>query len=160
MTETLNNDGRPKRDEAPGNELRGLIEPDRSHRIKDREALEYIEAMRPKLQAREERAERRYFGEDGKHRSRRTRIYSHQWMIDKAGYQLTPAVAQDAIRLAANCEFELMLSADCPELGPKFGPDLIAFNGRGAAAGDFIYPPDLTDPRVSDFLGNRGRCRT
>ena len=161
MTKTPNQaDDRPQRDEASGSELHGLIEPDRSHRIKDREALEYVEAMRPKLLAREERAERRYFGEEGKERSRRTRIYSHNWIIEKAGYELTPAVAQDAIRLAENCDFVLMLSADCPELGPKFGPDRIAFNGRGAAAADFTYPPDLTNPRVSNFLGNRGKCRT
>ena len=82
------------------------------------------------------------------------------WNIEKAGYELTPAVAQDAIRLAENCDFELMLSADCPELGPKFEPHRIAFNGRGDAADDFTYPPDLTDPRVSNFLGNRGKCRT
>ena len=160
MTENLNRDGRPQRDAAPGSELHGLIEPDRSHRIKDREALEYVEAMRPKLLAREERAERYYFGEEGKERSRRTRIYSHQWNIDKAGYELTPAVAQDAICLAENCDFELMLSANCPELAPKFEPDRIAFNGRGDDADDFTYPPDLTDPRVSNFFGNRGKCRT
>ena len=161
MTKTPNQaDDRPQRDEAPRSELHGLIEPDRSHRIKDQEALEYVEAMRPKLLAREEHAERLYFGEEGKERSRRTRIYSHQWNIDKAGYELTPAVAQDALRLAANCDFELMLSADCPELAPKFEPHFIAFNGRGDAADDFTYPPDLTDPRVSNFLGNRGKCRT
>ena len=161
MTENPNRrDDRPPRDEAPGNELHGLIEPDLSHRIKDREALEYVEAMRPKLLAREERAERYYFGEDGKERSRRTRIYSHNWIIEKEDYQLTPVIAQDAICLAENCDFELMLSADCPELDPKFGPDLIAFNGRGDACDDFTYPPDRTDPRVSNFLGNRGKCRT
>ena len=153
-------DDLPQRDEAAGQQLHGLIEPDRSHRIKDQEALEYVEAMRPKLQAREERAERRYFGEDGKERSRRTRIYSHNWMIKKEGYELTPAVAQDAICLAENCDFELMLSVDCPELGPKFGPNFIAFNGRGDAADDFTYPPDRTDLRVSNFLGNRGECST
>ncbi len=160
MTANPNHDGRPQRDEAPRSELHGLIEPDRSHRIKDREALEYVEAMRPKLLAREERAERFYFGEDGKKRSRRTRIYSHNWIIEKEGYALTPAVAQDALRLAENCDFELMLSADCPELGPKFEPHCIAFNGRGDAADDFTYPPDLTDPRVSNVLGNRGECST
>ncbi len=161
MTENPNHpDGRLQRDEAPRSELHGLIEPDRSKQAAWDEATRYVEAMRPKLQAREERAERLYFGEDGKERSRRTRIYSHQWNIDKAGYELTPAVAQDAIRLAENCDFKLMLSADCPELGPKFEPHRIAFNGRGDAADDFTYPPDLTDPRVSNFLGNRGECST
>ena len=156
-------DGKPEpRRPAPARRSRWPTTP-RPHRTRPLEIKprgtkppEYVEAMRPKLQAREERAERLYFGEDGKERSRRTRIYSHQWNIDKAGYELTPAVAQDAIRLAANCDFELMLSADCPELGPKFEPHRIAFNGRGDAADDFTYPPDLTDPRVSNFLGNRG----
>ena len=53
------------------------------------------------------------------------------------------------------CAFHLGFS-----LGPKFGSDLIAFNGRGDACDDFTYPPDLTDHRVSNFLGNRGRCST
>ena len=160
MTANPNRDGRPQRDEAPSSELHGLIEPDRSKQAAWDEATRYVEAMRPKLQAREESAERRYFGEEGKERSRRTRIYSHNWSVEKEDYKLTPAIAQDAICLAENCDFELMLSADCPELDPTFGPDRIAFNGRGDAAGDFTYPPDLTDPRVSNFLGNRGRCRT
>ena len=161
MTENPNQaDGRPQRGDAPGNELHGLIEPDRSQQAAWDEATKYVEAMRPKLLAREERAERLYFGEEGKERSRRTRIYFHQWNIDKAGYELTPAVSQDALRLAENCDFELMLSEDCPELDPKFEPHCIAFNGRGDAADDFTYPPDLTDPRVSNFLGNRGERST
>ena len=99
-----------------GNELHGLIGPDRSHRRRDQEALEYVEAIDVRMKQRLERAERRYFGEDGKERSRRTRIYSHSWTVDKAGYELTPAIAEDAIRLAANCDFELMLSSENPEL--------------------------------------------
>ena len=160
MTENPNRDDHPQRNEVPGSELHGLIEPDRSQQATWDEATRYVEAMRPKLLAREERAERRYFGEEGKERSRRTRIYSHNWSVEKEDYKLTPAIAQDAIRLAENCDFELMLSANCPELAPKFEPHRIAFNGRGDAAGDFTYPPDLTDPRVSNFLGNRGKCRT
>ena len=122
MTEKPNRDGRPQRDETAGKQLHGLIEPDRSKQAAWDEATRYVEAMRPKLQAREERAERHYFGEEGKERSRRTRIYSHQWNIDKAGYELTPAVAQDAIRLAENCDFELMLSANCPTSTPSSNP--------------------------------------
>lgn len=150
----------PRHDEAPSNELLGLISPDHSKHEKWKEAREFVEEFRPHLQKRQERAERRYFGEADKPRSRRTLIYSHFWIIKTAGYALTPAVAEDAVLLAANCDFELMLSSESPELGPKFSPDLIAFNGRGDAHDDFTYPPDLNDRQVSNYLGNHGRCST
>ena len=145
---------------APSNELLGLISPDRSNNEKWKQALEFVEEFGAHLQKRQEYAERCYFGEADKPRSRRTWIYSHGWNIKTEGYELTPAIAEDAVLLAANCRFELMLSSESPELGPKFSPDLIAFNGRGDAYDDFTYPPDRKDRRVSNFLGNRGRCRT
>ena len=143
-----------------GNNLLGLIKPDHSRHEKWKEAREFIEEIRPHLQKRQEYAERCYFGEEDKPRSRRTWIYSHSWNIKTEGYALTPAIAEDAVLLAANCRFELMLSSESPELGPKFSPDLIAFNGHGDAFEDFTYPPDRNDRRVSNFFGNRGKCRT
>ena len=143
-----------------GNNLLGLIKPDHSRHEKWKEAREFVEEFGAHLQKRQEYAERCYFGEADKPRSRRTWIYSHFWIIKTEGYVLTPAIAEDAVLLAANCRFELMLSSESPELGPKFGPDLIAFNGRGDAFEDFTYPPDRNDRRVSNFLGNHGTCRT
>ena len=161
MTDQPNRpEDQPQHDEAPSNELLGLISPDRSQNEKWKEAIEFVEELRPRLQKRQEYAERCYFGEGNKPRSRRTLIYSHFWIIKTEGYELTPAIAEDAVLLAANCDFELMLSSESPDLGPKFSPDLIAFNGRGDAHDDFTYPPDLNDRRVSNYLGNHGRCRT
>ena len=162
MTENPNHpDGRPQRGDAPSSELHGLIEPDRSNQRRvGRSRSSTSRPCAPSYRPARNAPNVSTSGEEGKERSRRTRIYSHNWIIEKEDYALTPAVAQDAIRLAANCDFELMLSADCPELDPKFEPHRIAFNGRGDAADDFTYPPDLTDPRVSNFLGNRGKCRT
>ena len=143
-----------------GNNLLGLIKPDHSRHEKWKEAREFVEEFGAHLQKRQEYAERCYFGEEDKPRSRRTWIYSHFWIIKTEGYALTPAIAEDAVLLAANCDFELMLSSESPELGPMFSPDLIAFNGRGDAYDDFTYPPDRNDRRVSNFLGNHGTCRT
>ena len=150
----------PQHYEAPSEELLGLIEPDRSQDAVWAETKQFVAEFDARMEVHAERAERRYFGEEGKPRSRRTRRYSHTWNIDTKGYELTPAIAEDAALLAANCDFGLMLSSENPELGPKFGPDLIAFNGRGDAGEDFTYPPDQTDHRICNFLGNRGRCRT
>ena len=161
MTESSHHDdGSPQHDEALSNELLGLIKPDRSKNEKWKQALEFVEEIDARLQKRQEHAERCYFGEEDKPRSRRTLIYSHSWNIKTEGYVLTPAITEDAASLAANCDFELMLSSESPELGPKFSPDLIAFNGRGDAHDDFTYPPDRNNPQVSNFLGNRGKCRT
>ena len=149
-----------QRDGAPSNQLLGLIKPDHSRHEKWKRAREFVEEFGAHWQKRQEYAERCYFGEADKPRSRRTWIYSHGWNIKTEGYALTPAIAEDAASLADNCDFEIMLSSESPELGPKFSPDLIAFNGRGDAYDDFTYPPDRNDRRVSNFLGNRGRCRT
>ena len=113
----------------------------------------------PQLDARFEHSERQHFGEVGKERSRRTLIYSHNWRI-KEGHEQTAVIAQDAARLAANCDCELELSSSSPELGPKFGPDLIMFNGRGDECEDFIYPPVPTEGQVPSFFRNHGKCRT
>ena len=132
-------DGLPPHDAAHGDELHGLIEPDRSQNAAWKEATQYVEALSAGMQQELERNEQGYFGEEGKPRSRRTRTYFHTWNIDTEGYKLTPTIAADAAHLAANCKFELMLSSASPELGPKFGPDLIAFNGRNDACEDFTY---------------------
>ena len=161
MTESSHHpDGLPQHDEGPGKELHGLIEPDRSQDALWAETRKFIAEFDARMEFEEEIAARRYFSEEDKPRSRRTWIYSHSWNIDTEGYELTHLIAEDAARLAANCNFELMLSSANPELGPRFSPDLIAFNGRGDAHDDFTYPPDRTDRQISNFLGNHGRCRT
>ena len=160
MTENPNRDDHPQRDEVPSSELHGLIEPDRSQQAAWDEATRYVEAMRPKLLAREERAERYYFGEEGKERSRRTRIYSHSWAIKKGCSPKTPFIAQDAALLAEHCRVPLQLSASIPQHGPLFSQDVIAFNGRGDACEDFIYPPSPRANRTAGLLSIRSKCRT
>ena len=104
-------------------------------------------------------AERRYFGEAGKERSRRTMIYSHNWGVH-AGHEHTAEVSADAARLAANCDVPLMRSVHEPDLEPLFGPDVIIFNGLGDACEDFIYPPTEGANPAAGIRRNRGKCRT
>ena len=65
-------DDQPQHDEAPSNELLGLISPDRSRHEKWKEAVEFVEEFSARLQKRQEYAERCYFGEADKPCSRRT----------------------------------------------------------------------------------------
>ena len=104
-------------------------------------------------------ADRHYFGEVGKERSRRTMIYSHNWAIDE-GYERTAAISEDAALLAANCEVPIMLSVNYPDLDPVSGPDFIAFNGRGDECEDFIYPPTEGANPAAGFHSNVGKCKT
>ena len=141
-------------------DLHGLIEPDHTE---SRRLLETAEAVGKILHAQAkngiEMANRRYFGEVGKERSRRMIIYSHNWGVN-VGHEHTAEVSADATLLAANCGVPLMRSIHEPDLEPVFSPDLIIFNGRGDACEDFIYPPTEGANPAAGRRSNRGKCRT
>ena len=70
-----------------GSELHGLIEPVDNNE-KYRETMEFVEnVLRPQTIHRWEFTNRRYFGEEGKPRSRRNMIYCHDWGVN-AGHDL------------------------------------------------------------------------
>ncbi len=142
-----------------GNEIHKLIEPIDNNE-KYRETLEFVEnVLRPQTIRSWEFTNRRYFGEEGKPRSRRNMIYSHDWGVN-AGHEHTAEISQDAALLAANCGVPLMLSVNHPEQDPVFAPDGIMFNGRGDSCQDFIYPPTEGAKPAAGRRSNRGQCRT
>ena len=142
-----------------GSELHGLIEPVDNNE-KYRETMEFVEnVLRPQTIHRWEFTNRRYFGEEGKPRSRRNMIYCHDWGVN-AGHEHTAAISQDAALLAANCGVPLMLSVNHPDQDPVFAPDGIMFNGRGDSCQDFIYPPTEGAKPAAGMRSNRGQCRT
>ena len=143
----------------PRGELRGLIEPP-TPSDESRQAVEHVNnVVLPAARRRMDMAERRYFGEAGKERSRRAMIYSHNWGVH-AGHEHTAEVSKDAALLAANCGVPLMRSTYEPELDPVFSPDGIIFNGLRDACEDFIYPPTEGANPADGLLSNRGKCRT
>ena len=149
----------PSGSSQPREELHGLIEPP-TQSDESREAIEYVEnVVLPLAKQRMDMAERHYFGEVGKERSRRTMIYSHSWGVN-IGHEHTAEVSADAALLAANCGVPLMRSIHAPELETVFGPDLISFNGRGDSCEDFIYPPTEGANPAAGRRSNRGKCRT
>ena len=141
-------------------ELHGLIEPP-TRSDESREAVEYVNnVVLPMAKRRMDMAERRYFNEVGKERSRRTMIYSHDWGVN-AGHEHTDLVCLDAALLAANCDVPLMRSIHEPDLEPVFGSDRISFNGRGDSCDDFQYPPHLAANREVGLFGRiHCKCRT
>ena len=143
----------------PRGELHSLIEPP-STSDESRQAVEHVNnVVLPVAKRRMDAAERRYFGEAGKKRSRRTIIYSHNWGVN-VGHEHTAEVSADAALLAANCDIPLMRSIHEPDLEPVFGRDVIIFNGRGDACEDFIYPPTEGANPAAGIRSNRGKCRT
>ncbi len=144
----------------PRGELHGLIEPDHSE---SRQLRETADAVGKMLHAQAvhniEMANRRYFGEVGKERSRRMIIYSHDWGVH-AGHEHTAEISADAALLAANCGVPLMRSVHEPDLEPVFGPDVIIFNGRDDFCEDFIYPPTEGAKPAAGLLSNYGECKT
>ncbi len=140
-------------------DLHNLIEPERTEDT-FREAIEYAKnVLHPQAVHNIETANRRYFGEVGKERSRRTMIYSHDWGVN-AGHEHTAEISKDAAILAANCGVLLIRSVHEPDLDPVFGPDRIMFNGRGDACEDFIYPPTEGAKPAAGLLSNYGECKT
>ena len=145
----------PSGPSQPRDDLHNLIEPERAADT-FREAMEYAKnVLHPQARRNIEMANRRYFGEVGKERSRRMIIYSHNWGVN-VGHEHTAEISADAARLAANCRVPLMRSIHDQDLDPVFGPDLIMFNGRGDSCEDFIYPPT----EGAGLRSNRGKCRT
>ena len=143
----------------PRGGLHGLIEPP-TRSDESRQAVEHVNnVVLPAAKRRMDAAERRYFGEVGKERSRRTLIYSHNWGVN-VGHEHTAEISTDAARLAANCGVPLMRSVHEPDLEPVFGPDVIIFNGLGDFCEDFIYPPTEGANPDAGLLSNRGKCRT
>ncbi len=143
----------------PRGELRGLIEPP-SPSNESRQAVEHVNnVVLPAAKRRMDAAERRYFDEAGKERSRRTLIYSHNWGVN-VGHEHTAEVSADAALLAANCGVPLMRSVHEPDLEPVFGPDVIIFNGLGDSCEDFVYPPTEGAKPAAGLRSNRGKCRT
>ena len=141
------------------NEIHKLIEP-----VDDNEeykaTVKFVEnVLRTQAKLRCELTNRRYFGEEGKPRSRRNMIYCHDWGVN-AGHEHTAEISQDAALLAANCGVPLMLSVDHPDQDPVFAPDGIRFNGRGDSCHDFIYPPTEGANPAAGMRSNRGQCRT
>ncbi len=150
----------PSGSSQPRGELHGLIEPDHSESRQLRETAEAVgKILHAQAKNGMERANRRYFGEVGKERSRRTIIYSHDWGVN-AGHEHTAEVSKDAAILAANCGVLLMRSVHEPDLGPVFGPDVIIFNGLGDPCEDFIYPPTEGAKPAAGLLSNYGECKT
>ena len=139
----------------PREELHYLIEPP-TKSDEDKAAIKYVnDVVLPMAKRRMDAAERRYFNEVGKDRSRRRVVYSHNWSVP-AGHEHTDEISDDAARLAANCGIPLMHSIREPDREPMFGPELISFNGLGDACEDFTYPPT-----GDAYFGNkRGKCRT
>ena len=146
----------PSGSSQPREELHGLIEPDRTRSrqlLETAKHVDYILGAQAKHNM--ELADHQHFGEVGKERSRRTLIYSYDWIIDQ-GHEHAASVSQDAALLAANCGVPLMLSVNHRDLDPVFEPELIMFNGRDDECDDFTYPPT----EDAGFGSNRGRCRT
>ena len=142
-------------DDNTSEETYGLIEP-ATKSDEDKAAIKYVnDVVLPMAKRRMDAAERRYFNEVGKERSRRRAVYSHNWSVD-VGHEHTAKISADAAQLAANCSIPLMRSIHEPDLEPVFDPDFISFNGLGDACDDFTYPPT-----GKVFLGSkRGKCRT
>ena len=143
-------------------ETHNLIEPDRSMTEQFRKVEEHWNTILL-AQAKNgmERANRRYFGEVGKERSRRTMIYSHNWSIAKGYSPQTPLISQDAALLAENCGVPLQFTAADPQHGPMFHQYFISFNGRGDSCDDFQYPPHLAANREVGLFGRiHCKCRT
>ena len=145
----------------PSEELHNLIAPE--HEVDSfRETAKAVGKM---LHAQAvhniEMANRRYFGEVGKERSRRTMIYSHNWSIAKGLSPQTRLIAQDAALLAENCAVPLQFTAADPQHGPMFHPYFISFNGRGDSCDDFQYPPHLAANREIGLFGRiHCKCKT
>lgn len=141
-------------------DLHDLIEPDHTE---SRQLLETAEAVGKMLHAQAmrniEMANRRYFGEVGKERSRRMIIYSHDWGVN-VGHEHTAEISADAALLAANCGVPLVRSIHEPDSEPVFKPDFIMFNSRGDACEDFIYPPTEGANPAAGLLSNYGECKT
>ena len=149
----------PSGSSQPREDLHNLIEPP-TRSNESQEALDYVNnVVLPMAKRRMDMAERRYFNEVGKERSRRTAIYSHDWGVH-AGHEHTAEISADAALLADNCGVPFMRSIHEPDLEPVFGPDLIMFNGRGDACEDFIYPPTEGAHPAAVLFDNRGRSRT
>ena len=151
----------PNGPSQPREDLHGLIEPEREV-DSFRETAEAVGRMlHAQAMHNIEMANRRYFGEVGKERSRRTMIYSHNWSIAKGHSPQTPLIAQDAALLAENCGVPLQFTAADPQHGPKFHPYFISFNGRGDSCDDFQYPPHLAANREIGLFGRiHCKCRT
>ncbi len=97
-----NTAGRHQQDRNPEQETHNLIEPP-TRSDESRQAVEHVNnVVLPAAKRRMDLAERRYFNEVGKERSRRTMIYSHNWGV-RAGHEHTSEISADAARLAANC---------------------------------------------------------
>ena len=144
-----------------GNNLLGLIKPDRSKNERWARALQFVEEIDARLQKRQEYAERCYFGEADKPRSRRTWIYSHFWIIKTEGYVKTPAIAEDAVLARPPTAVSSSCSRQkAPNSAPSSAPTSSPSTAVATPHDDFTYPPDRNDRRVSNFLGNHGTCRT
>ena len=92
---------------------------------------------------------------------------SQRWLSGRSEWSIfidtepqTELVAQDAARLAANCDFELQMSAAEPGRPPVFAPHRIRFNSLQHPADDFEYPPDAATARAAGRSYSTGTCRT
>ena len=92
---------------------------------------------------------------------------SQRWLSGRSEWSIfidtepqTELVAQDAARLAANCDFELQMSAAEPGRPPVFAPHRIRFNSLQHPADDFEYPLDAATARAAGRSYSTGTCRT
>lgn len=92
--------------------------------------------------------------------SRRRLTGRSKWSIPIDAEPQTELVAQDAARLAANCELELQMSDSTPGRPPVFAPQLIHFNSCQHPGDDFKHPPDTADARAAGFTYATETCWT